>query len=225
MGSLVSFVQDKFLGGAEKKAGKVQEAAGREALEQEQMSLEEQRQQAALAREQLMPFQQAGLRALQQQEALTGTLGEEEQQRAFQAFTESPGQRFLRERQEQSLLRNQAAIGGLGGGNVRTALQQQAMGFAQQDLSDQLARLAGLSGMGRQAAGGVAEMQLGLGSALASGRARIGGGLRDIGSAQASGILGEAAQHRAAQEQFYQRGKDMFEGISGGMSGGMGGGM
>lgn len=51
--------------------------------------------------------------------------------------TVTPGQEFIRERQRQALLRSAGAIGGLGGGRVRTALQQQAAGFAQQDIQFQ----------------------------------------------------------------------------------------
>ena len=49
---------------------------------------------------------------------------------------------------------NAAALGGLGGGNVRTALQEQAFGRAQTDYENQLGRLAGLSAQGLTAAQG-----------------------------------------------------------------------
>lgn len=223
MGKIAELVNQKFLGGAEREAGRVQERYAERAISQEEKALEEQRRQAELARAEYSPFREAGLRALQQQEALSGTLGPEAQQQAFAAFQESPGQRFLQQRQEQALLRNQAAIGGLGGGQVRTALQQQAMGFAQQDLANQLQRLSALSSQGYGAAGGTAQIQQDLGGQIAGTRSRIGQGLLQRGAAEASGILGEAAQHRAAQEQFYQRGKEIGDRIMSGISGGMGG--
>ena len=46
----------------------------------------------------LLPFQEAGVGALSQQQALLGLSGEDEQQQAFAAFEDTPGQRFLRER-------------------------------------------------------------------------------------------------------------------------------
>jgi hypothetical protein len=81
----------------------------------------------------LTPYTEAGRGALTEQQALLGLSGQGAQQEAYARFTESPGQAFLRERQERALLRNAAAIGGLGGGNVRTALQEQAFGRAQYD--------------------------------------------------------------------------------------------
>jgi hypothetical protein len=151
---------------------------------------DEQRRQFDLAQEQAAPFREAGLGALQQQQALLGLSGQEAQQTAMQQFQESPGQQFIRKRQERALLRNQAAIGGLGGGNVRTALQQQAAGFAQQDFQNQLSRLGGIAGQGQTATSNIA--QLGAGTS-----ANIGNLLQAGGQAQASGILGAgAAQSR-----------------------------
>lgn len=91
------------------------------------------------------PFTGAAQQAVTQRSALLGLSGAESQQEAFSRFAESPGQTFLRERQERALLRNAAALGGLGGGNIRTALQEQAFGRAQTDLDQQLARLTGVA--------------------------------------------------------------------------------
>lgn len=93
-----------------------------------------------------------GEQALQQEAALSGALGPEAQAQAIQAFSESPGQKYLREQQEQALLRNSAAIGGLGGGNVRTALQEQAFGIASTDQQRVLENLRSLAGRGQTAA-------------------------------------------------------------------------
>lgn len=91
------------------------------------------------------PAIEAGDLARQQQLALLGLLGPEAQAQANTQFAESPGQQFIRERQQRALLRNQGAIGGLGGGNVRTALQEQAAGFAAQDQQNQFNRLSSLT--------------------------------------------------------------------------------
>ncbi len=61
---------------------------------------------------------------------MSGVMGPEAEQQAIDNFIESPGQKYLRDQQEQALLRNQAAIGGLGGGRVRSALQDEAYGRA-----------------------------------------------------------------------------------------------
>lgn len=135
----------------------------------------------------LRPFKEAGTSALQQQQALLGLSGPEAQDAARQ--TETAGQKFLRQRQERALLANQAAIGGLGGGNVRTALQEQAAGIAAQQENTQFNRLAGLSGQGQQAAADVGNLQLGGAQAVGDLGVQAAG-------AQASGILG-AAQARA----------------------------
>lgn len=133
----------------------------------------------------VQPFAQAGRGAIDLQAALSGAGGIPAQQQAFAQFQESPGQQFLRDRAEQALLRNQAAIGGLGGGNVRSALQEQAIGLAQQDFGNQFARLGQVSGQGLQAAGlqaglagqggqTAADLAFRTGQSLAGGRTRAG---------------------------------------------------
>jgi hypothetical protein len=93
----------------------------------------------------------AGDQATAAQSALLGLQGAEAQGQAYATIQESPGQRWLRQRQTKALLANQAAIGGLRGGNVRTALQEQAAGFAMQDVDNQFSRLSELAGRGAAA--------------------------------------------------------------------------
>jgi len=143
----------------------------------------EQRRQFDISQAQAEPFRQAGLGALGQQQALLGLSGSGQQQQAFDQFTQSPGQAFLQQRGEQATLRNAAATGGLGGARVQEALQQQGIGFAQQDLQNQLARLSGMSGQGQQVTSNVAQ----LGAQTAG---NIGNLAMQSGQAQASGILG-----------------------------------
>lgn len=96
-------------------------------------------------RGELDPVITGGQEAFAERQALLGLGGAEAQAAAQTRFTESPGQIFLRERQERALLRSASALGGLGGGNIRTALQEQAFGRAQTDLDRQLARLTGVT--------------------------------------------------------------------------------
>ncbi len=98
------------------------------------------------------PYSQAGTQALEQQRALLGLSGAAAQQAEYNKLAESPGQRFLRERQERAILRNSAALGGTGGGNVMTALQENAFGRAQTDIDKQVDRLGGLTQQGMTAA-------------------------------------------------------------------------
>lgn len=109
---------------------------------------------------QLDPFAKAGVSALEQQQALLGLGSPEQQEAAFNQFSESPGQRFIRERAQKSLLRNQAAIGGIGGGNVRSALVEQGAGFAAQDFNNQFNRLGDLRTAGQNAATNIGQGQL-----------------------------------------------------------------
>lgn len=141
----------------------------------------------------LQPFQEAGVAALGQQQALLGLSGQEAQQTAFAGLNESPGQEFLRQRQQRALVRNASAIGGLGGGNVRTALQQQAVGFAQQDIENQFGRLGTLAGRGQTAATNVG--QFGERAAVTGANFGVAGA-----EARASGIFG-ATEARAKGRQ------------------------
>jgi len=110
----------------------------------------------------------------------------EQQAAAFAAFGESPGQKFLRDRAQKNLLRNTAAIGGLGGGNVRSALVEQGVGFAQQDFQNQFARLGQLAGQGQAATTNVGQF----GQATAGNISNL---LQAQGQARASGIAGQNA--------------------------------
>lgn len=99
----------------------------------------------------LAPWQETGVTALGRQRALLGMGTPEEQEAAFAAFGNSPGQKFLRDRAEKVTMRNAPALGGLGGGNVRSALQEQAVGFAAQDFNNQFGRLGQLNQQGYNA--------------------------------------------------------------------------
>lgn len=142
----MSFIVDTFFGGAEKKAGKQRAAGITEGVA-------EQRRQFDLTRQDFAPGIERGNLAGDRLSEFLGLRGAEAEQAALAGFTESPGQAFLRERGERSLLRNSAAIGGLGGGNVRTALQEQGIGLAGQFLGERKDRLAGLAGQGLGAVG------------------------------------------------------------------------
>lgn len=101
----------------------------------------------------LQPWQKPGLQALDVQAALSGAMGPQAQQAAYANFQTSPGQQYLQSRAEQALLRNSAALGGLGGGRVRQELQRQAIGEASQDFNNNFARLGQVAGIGANAAG------------------------------------------------------------------------
>lgn len=226
------------------QGAKAAKGAGKAQAQASEAAVAEQRRQFDISQQQLAPFRQAGLGALQQQLALLGLPGLQPEQfgpqpvaaqapvapggqqlftrvmaarggsrfvpaaaaptpqeglpfpeavsreDALAAFAETPGQQFLRERQERSLLRSASATGQLGGGNVRTALQEQAFGRAATQLGEFQNRLAALSGGAQTATTNVAQ----LGAQTAG---QIGQGLQQAGAARASGILG-GQQARAA---------------------------
>jgi len=175
----MSKVTDGLFGGGDA----ADDAADAQAKSSE-AAVAEQRRQFDITQQNLSPYIKAGQGALHEQQAALGLLGPTKQKVVFDRFTESPGQQFLRERGEQALLRNASAIGGLGGGNVRSALQQQGIGFAQQQFDQQMAQIAGISGTGVNTANSLG----GIGANTAN---AIGQNLQASGAARASGILGE----------------------------------
>ena len=111
------------------------------------------------------PYMQAGNTALQQQLALSGALGQD----AFnQAYQESPQMAFLREQGMRANLAGAAATGGLGGGNVQKELQRFGQGLASQGLQQQIANLGALSSQGLGATGSAAGIATGAGTNLAN---------------------------------------------------------
>jgi hypothetical protein len=163
---------------AERAAG-MQTAATQEAIA-------EHARQFDITQANLAPFIDAATRGIVSQQAGVGLLGPEAQQLFFEEFRAGPGQEFLRRQQEQALLRQQAALGGIGGGRVRTALQEQAANRATLDFQNQLNRLAAISGTGQTAATQLG--QIGAGTAQ-----NIGALLTTQGQAGAAGVLGQQA--------------------------------
>lgn len=192
-----------FLGGGETEAGKAQrDAAGRAAqltAEQSRIAREDIIESSKLSRVDLVKGEKFARDELQRGELLqlealdpflatTGALGGERQAQAFEEFEQSPEQAFLREEAERSLLRNQAAIGGLGGGNVRRELQRQAVGLAQQDFQNRVDRLqagtGALSGVRGTTAVNRSNLVSSRGSALANVNQFQGAGLSNIALGQ-----------------------------------------
>jgi hypothetical protein len=168
-----------------------------------------------LNREDNAPRIVAGNRASSRQQALLGLSGQNKQQLAYDDIQESAGQRFLRERSQRALVRNSSAIGGLGGGNVRTALQEQATGFAMQDVDNQFNRLGAIAAQGQNASNASGQIGAQPTSTNASNfQTNIPGdstnniinALSNQGAAQASGILAPAQANAAFTNQLLQLG-------------------
>lgn len=173
-----SVVKGVFGGGSSaSSAGKAQARAA-------EAGVREQRRQFDVTQQNLAPFLEAGRGALGSELALLGLSGQGAQQQALDDFSLRPDQQFIQQQGEQALLRNQAAIGGLGGGNVQRELQSFGQGTASQALSEQLNRLASLRGGGQTATTNLGQ----LGQTSATNISNL---LGQAGSAKASGILGQ----------------------------------
>ena len=111
------------------------------------------------------PYSLGGEAALQKQLALSGALGQE----AFNAaYQESPQIAFLREQGMRANLAGAGATGGLGGGNVQRELQRFGQGLSSQGLQQQIANLGALSSQGLNASGSAAGIATGAGTNLAN---------------------------------------------------------
>lgn len=148
-----------------------------------QLAIEEQRRQFDAMQAGMSPYMQAGESALQQQQALSGALGPEAQQAAYDMIQSSPGFQSALQQGETSLLQNAAATGGVRGGNVQGALAQYSPQLLSQAIDQRYSQLGGLSGMGQASAAGVGTAGMGMAG-------NIGGLYGDIGSAQAQEALG-----------------------------------
>lgn len=166
--------------------------ASKAAAKGEAAGIAEQQRQFDITQESLRPSIEAGDLAREQQLALLGLSGKEAQQAAFAGLQESPGQKFIRERQQKSLVRGAAATGQRLGGNVLTALQEQGTGFAQQDIQNQFGRLGQLAGQGQSAATNVGQFGQQTAGAIQQGQS-------NIGQFRASGIQG---RNQAIQQGF-----------------------
>jgi hypothetical protein len=197
----------KQAGQAAERAGEVQAGAAREAIEEQRRQFDKLVEimapfvaVGAPAVEAMRPFEEAGLRAFQQQQALTGLLGPEAQQQAVTQLSQSPEFQALTRQGEEALLQRASATGGLRGGNIQAALAQFRPQMLQEQIETQLGRLGGIAGTGL----GVSGTLLKTGQASAAGQAAAGlesaGAIGDLlaqaGAARAGGIMGRGGVAR-----------------------------
>jgi hypothetical protein len=163
---------------AAKSAGAAQERAA-------MMGVEEQRAAREEMRRLLEPYVAAGGPALQAQMASLGLRGPEEQAAFVQQQEQSPIFQALARQQEEAILQNASATGGLRGGNVQGALAQFRPALLNQFLTQQYERLGGMTALGQRSAAGV-------GAASQETAGAIGNLLGEMGAAQAGAKLGSA---------------------------------
>jgi len=163
---------------AASKAGKAQVAAADAGAAEQRAAREEMRRL-------LEPYVAAGSPALEAQMGALGLRGPEAQQAFVAQQEQSPIFQALARQQEEAILQNASATGGLRGGNVQGALAQFRPALLNQFLDQQYERLGGLTRLGQASAAGV-------GASGITSATNIGQAYTQAGQAQAGGILGQA---------------------------------
>ena len=174
-------------------------AAAINAASQQQMQREDQNAANLTAAGQqaqtgLSPYAQAGADAISMQRALAGLDGPDAQQAAIAQLQQSPAFLAQIQQQEQGILANASATGGLRGGDVQAALAQNRGQTLTDIINQQMAQYAGLAGAGQNAA--TNQGQFGLAGA---GSAANFNSL--AGQAQAGGTIGAQAAQTAGRNQ------------------------
>ena len=147
--------------------------------------IEEQRRQFDALQTLLKPYTEAGLPALEQQQAFLGLRGPEAERAAIERI--SGGERFqeLSRQGEEALLQRASATGGLRGGNIQAALGQFRPQLLNQLIDEQYGRLGGMTTLGQRSAAGV-------GAAGMESGTNVSNLLSQQGAARAGGELNEA---------------------------------
>lgn len=184
----MSFVGDLIgsITGTKQASQAAQDASSTQA-QMAQQGIAEQRRQFDMLVQLMSPFVTAGTGALEQQQALLGLQGPEEQAQSIAGLASSPQMQSLIQQGENALLQNASATGGLRGGNVQAALAQFRPEMLSQLINQQYANLGGLTSLGQAAAAGQATG--GMQSANA-----ISNLLNQQGAAIAGGQLARGAQ-------------------------------
>jgi hypothetical protein len=196
----------------------------------------------------LRKYQSTGLEAMQDQRALIGMNGSNEQQQAIQGLSSGPEMQAYLAQGENAMLQNAAATGGLRGGNTQAAMAQFRPQLLAGLISQQYDRLGGLTSLGantssmlyqtgQSAAAGQASagMQVAgqVGNALAGYSDGVGNAMGRLSSTSAANSAGMSG----AYNQYYQNqgginsglalsngqaSINMANGISGSISGALG---
>jgi hypothetical protein len=145
----------------------------------------EQRRQFDALQALLKPYTEAGLPALQQQQALLGLQGPEAERAAIERIRGGETFQALTQQGEEALLQRASATGGLRGGNIQGALAQFRPALLNQAIEQQYGRLGGMTQLGQRSAAGVGAAGMESGTNVAN-------LLAQQGAARAGGELGEA---------------------------------
>jgi hypothetical protein len=176
--------------GSSMQASAAGEAAGIQAGSAE-AGIAEQRRQFDAMSQLLKPYTEAGVPALEAQQAFLGLRGPEAERAAIERISGSERFQELTRQGEEALLQRASATGGLRGGNIQAALGQFRPQVLNQLIEEQYGRLGGMTTLGQRSAAGVgaAGMETGVNVAnllAQQGAARAGG---ELGEAKAYGSL------------------------------------
>lgn len=166
------------------QAGAAEDAANIQAGAAGQ-GISEQRRQFDALQALLKPYTEAGLPALEQQQAFLGLRGPDAERAAIERIQGGVGFQEAVRQGEEALLQRASATGGLRGGNVQAALAQFRPALLNQAIEQQYSRLGGMTTLGQQSAAGVGAAGMETGTNIAN-------LLGQQGAALAGGELGQA---------------------------------
>jgi hypothetical protein len=146
------------VGGATLVSGYMQGEAAQDAAaiqgQASQAGIEEQRRQFNKVQELLKPYTEAGVPALEAQQAFLGLKGPEAERAAIERIQGGQTFQALQQQGENAILQNASATGGLRGGNLQGALAQFRPALLSNLIERQYGRLGGLTTLGQNAAAG-----------------------------------------------------------------------
>jgi hypothetical protein len=177
------------VGGSQLVGGMMQAGAAEDAAQIQagasEAGIAEQRRQFDAMRELLKPYTEAGLPALEAQQAFLGLQGPETERAAIERIRGGETFQALTRQGEEALLQRASATGGLRGGNIQAALSQFRPQLLSSLIEQQYGRLGGMTALGQQSAAGVGTAGMETGTNIAN-------LLGQRGAALAGGELGQA---------------------------------
>ena len=177
------------VGGSQLVGSSLQASAASGAAETQgaaaQAGIDEQRRQFDAMQALLKPYTEAGVPALEAQQAFLGLRGPEAEAAAIERIRGGETFQALAGQGEEALLQRASATGGLRGGNIQGALAQFRPQLLSSLIEQQYGRLGGMTSLGQRSAAGVGEAGMATGT-------NIGNLLSQQGAASAGGQLGEA---------------------------------
>lgn len=205
-------VLGNLIGGSKaKKASRRAEAAQIEAAEK---GIAEQRRQFDVTRADFAPYMQSGIGGLSGLSDLIGINGADAQSAGLVNIQNSPALASIIRNGEEAILANGSATGGLRGGNMQRGLADfRADAFSDQ-LTQQIARLAGLAGLGQGATDSVSAFG-------ANASNNVTDLLGQQGQARANGLLARGGINASLWNNVGAFGDSIVSSFMGGGSGGL----